>query len=155
MDNFKYKGTARVLGTAASLLLFLIFAICMLVIIGAGAGIYSRINSGYETTYGSSAAIRYVSNKIRASDSCEIIDGGEGIALMNGNVLCVIYSGGDGLYERAMSADSEISAEGGELVVEAEGMKVSEKEGLYEISVTCGGNTSSVLVRKGDTSGKD
>lgn len=152
MDNVKYKGTSRVLGTAASLLLFLIFAICMLVIIGAGAGIYSRINSGYEATYGSSAAIRYVSNKIRASDKCEIIDGGNGIALTDGGIVCVIYHGDEGIFERSMSADSTVVAEGGELVVEAENMNITEKDGLYEISVSCHGDTSSVFIRKGDIS---
>ncbi len=152
MNNYNYKSGSRVLNTAASLLLFLIFAVCMLVIIGAGAGIYSRINSGYEATYGSSAAIRYVSNKVRSADSCEIIEDGKGIALNNGNVICVIYSGSDGIYERNMSADSAVAAEGGELVVEAQEMFIKEKEGLYEISVKCQGGDTSVLVRKGDFS---
>ena len=152
MEGMKYKATSRVLGTASSLLLFLIFAVCMLVIIGAGAGIYSRINSGHEVTYGSSAAIKYVSNKIRASDSCEIIADGSGIALTNGNVLCVIYSGEKGIYERNSSLESGISTDGGELVIETESLAVSEKDGLYEISVLCSGNASSVLVRKGDFS---
>ncbi len=149
MNGMKYKGTSRVLGTAASLLLFLIFAICMIVIIGAGAGIYSRIMNGYETTYGSSAAIKYVSNKIRSSDSCEIIDNGKGIVLESGNILTVIYSGSGGIYERSFSADSEISAKGGELVVETDNMSVSETENLYEISVTCEGRSLSTFVRKG------
>lgn len=155
MENLKYKGTARVLNTAASLLLFLIFAICMMVIIAAGAGIYSRINSGYELTYGSSAATRYISNKIRASDSSEIIDGGKGIALKNGNILCVIYSGNDGIYEKNTSIDYAVSSEGGELVIKVDGFEIAEADGLYKISVNCGGEISSAFVRKGDDSGKD
>lgn len=155
MKGVRYKGTSRVLGTAASLLLFLIFAICMIVIIGAGAGIYSRITSGYETTYGSSAAIKYVTNKIRSSDSCEIIDGGNAIVLENGGIATVIYSGSGGIFERSFSAGSEITVSGGELVVETDSLAVSEIDGLYEISVTCGGSSSSVLVRKGDISGEN
>ncbi|MBQ8613395.1 MAG: DUF4860 domain-containing protein [Ruminiclostridium sp.] len=155
MENLKYRGTSRVLSTAASLILFLIFAVCMLVIIGAGAGIYSRINSGYEATYGSSAAIKYVSNKIRASDSCEIIENGSGIALTNGNVLCVIYSGSEGIYEKNSSSEHPASADGGELVLKADSMNVTEEGGLYEITVTCGGNTASVLVRRSDNSGNN
>lgn len=155
MENIKYKGTARVLNTAASLLLFLIFAICMMVIIAAGAGIYSRINSGYEMTYGSSAATRYVSNKIRASDSSEIIEDGKGVLLKSGNIVCVIYTGTDGIYEKNISADSEVTAEGGDLVIKLDGFSVTEHDGLYEISVNCGGDISSVLVRKGDYTGKD
>lgn len=149
MKGVRYKGTSRVLGTAASLLLFLIFAICMIVIIGAGAGIYSRITGGYEATYGSSAAIKYVSNKIRASDSCKIMDGGKGIVLENGNILCVIYSSENGIYERNLPAGSEAAADGGELIVSADDMNVTENNGLYEISVSCGENSASVLVRKG------
>lgn len=153
MEGYRYRTGSRVLNTAASLLLFLIFAVCMLVIIGAGAGIYSRINSGYEMTYGSSAAIRYVSNKIRAADSCEIFNDGKGIALYSGNVVCVIYSDSDGIYERSMSSDSIIAAEGGDTVVRSQEMNVSEKEGLYEITISCDGAASSVFVRKGDFSG--
>ena len=155
MNSIKYRGTSRVLGTAASLLLFLVFAICMIVIIGAGAGIYSRINTGYEMTYGSSAAIKYVSNKIRASDSCRILDDGNGIVLENGSILTVIYKGGGGIYEKSVFADSIITAEGGELVVETEDFSVSGREGLYEITVTCGSDTTSAFVRKGDISGKE
>lgn len=152
MDGLKYKATSRVLNTAASLLLFLIFAVCMLLVIGAGAGIYSRINGSYETTYGSSAAVKYISNKIRASDSSEIIDDGNGIILTNGSILTVIYSNGDGLYEKSMAFDSEIAASGGELVVEAADMSISEKDGLYEITVTCSSDKLTAFVRKGDLS---
>ncbi len=151
MESFKYKSTPRVLNTAASLILFLIFTVCMLVIIGSGAGIYSRINSGYQATYGSSATIKYISNKIRAADECEINDDGTGIVLKNGNIITVIYSGNDGLYEKSQSAENEIYATGGNLVVEAASMKISLNDELYEISVTCGGNSSSVLLRKGET----
>ncbi len=155
MNSIKYKGTSRVLGTAASLLLFLIFAICMIVIIGAGAGIYSRITGGYETTYGSSAAIKYVSNKMRASEGCEIIENGKGIVLENGDILTVIYSGSGGIYEKSFSSDSRVSAEGGELVVETDRLYVSDSSGLYEISVTCGGRTLSAFVRKGEINGEN
>ncbi len=155
MNSIKYKGSSRVLGTAASLLLFLIFAVCMIVIIGAGAGIYSRITGGYEATYGSSAAIKYVSNKIRASDSCEIIDGGNGIVLSDGSIATVIYSGSGGIREKSAPADAVLLAEGGELVIEAARMTVSEKDGLYEISVTCGGDSLCTFVRKGIGSGEN
>lgn len=149
MKGVKYKGTSRVLGTAASLLLFLIFAVCMIVIIGAGAGIYSRITGGYEATYGSSAAIKYVSNKIRASDSCEIIDDGKGVVLENGSVICVIYSSDGGVFERTLPVGSEVTADGGELVIAADNMCINERNGLFEISVSCGKNSETVLLRKG------
>lgn len=152
MSDYRNKSSSRILNTAASLMLFLIFAVCMLVIIGAGAGIYSRINSGYETTYGSSAAIRYISNKIRAADKCEIIEEGKGVALLNGNVMCVIYSESDGIYEKNISADSEVVPNGGELVIETQEFCIKETDGLYEISVKCQNSDLSAFIRKGDFS---
>ncbi len=149
MENFRYKGTSRVLNTAASLLLFLIFTVCMLMIIGSGAGIYSRINDGYHETYGSSAAIKYISNKIRSADECEIIE--NGILLKNGSIITVIYSSDSGIYEKSTSSDNPVSAEGGDKVVDGASMNITDKNGLYEISVICGENASSSFIRKGDT----
>ena len=146
MNNTRVSG---VLNTVASLLLFLVFAVCMLVVIGAGAGIYSRINKSYETTYGSVAAVRYVSNKIKASDTCEIIESGKGIALENGSIVCIIYEGADGLYEKNLPVGSAITAGGGNVVVEKAGMTIVESNGMYEISVNCSGDNIKTFVRKG------
>lgn len=149
MDSLKYKNGSRVLNTSVSLILFLIFTLCMLMIIGSGAGIYSRIKSGYEASYGSSAAIKYISNKIRASDSCSIADDGKTVIITDGGLTCVIYSKDGGIYEKTVVSGSEISTEGGNHVSSAENINVSEKDGLYEISVTHNGETMSVLLRKG------
>lgn len=149
MNGTNKSGATRVLNTFAGMLLFLLFTICMLLMIGAAAGTYSRINSGYETTYGSAAAIRYVSNKIRAADSCEITDGGNGIIVTNGSLVTVIYMGSGGLYEKNVAKGGDGSASGGELIIEADALSVTDNGGLYSIVVECGGNRASVLVRKG------
>lgn len=146
LNNTRVTG---VLNTVASLLLFLMFTVCMLVVIGAGAGIYSRINKSYETTYGSAAAIRYVSNKIKASDSCEIIENGKGIVFENDNLMFIIYEGTDGIYEKNLPVGSEIITDGGNVVVENTGMTVSDNGDLYEISVNCSGDNIKMFVRKG------
>lgn len=146
MNNTRVTG---VLNTVASLLLFLMFAVCMLFVIGAGAGIYSRINKSYEMTYSTVSAVRYVSNKIKSSDTCEIIDSGKGIALENGNILCIIYEGSEGLYEKNLPVGSEITADGGNVVVENVGMTVCESSGMYEISVSSSLDNIKTLVRKG------
>ena len=111
---------------------------------------YKKLSpSAIVPTYGSAAAIRYVSNKIKASDSCEIIEGGKGIALTSGNILSVIYSGGEGLYEKTLPFGSEATAEGGDIVVKSAGMTVSETDKMYEIALSCGDDDFSVFVRKG------
>ncbi len=142
-------GTSRVLNTFAGMLLFLIFTVCMLMIIGAAAGTYSRINKGYETTYGSAAALRYVSNKIRAADTCEVLSSGNGITVTNGSLLTVIYMGNDGLYEKNVAINGNIEPVGGELILEIDGLSVVDDGKIYRINVECGGDDASVLVRKG------
>ncbi len=141
--------TARVLNTVASLLLFLVFTICMLVIIGAAAGTYSRINSGYERIYGSSAAIRYISNKIRAADDVEIIGGGSGAVIESGGICSVIYVRGGGLYEKSIALDGDRTPAGGDLVTEVDSLFIDEAGDMYEISVTQGENSTAVMLRKG------
>ncbi len=149
MNNTGGSGITGILNTVASMLLFLVFAVCMLIIIGSAAGTYSRINKSYDTTYGSAASIRYISNKIRAADTCELIEDGSGIALTNGNMTTIVYHTGNGLYEKNISSGGDKAASGGELIFEIDSMKVTEQDALYEISVHYNGSSSSVLVRKG------
>lgn len=149
MNNPNGSGITGVLNTVASMLLFLVFAVCMLIIIGSAAGTYSRINKSYDTTYGSAASIRYISNKIRAADSCVIIDDGSGVVLTNSTVTTVVYHTGSGLYEKNISSGDDITVSGGELIFEIDSMKISEQELLYKISVNYNGSSSAVLVRKG------
>ncbi|MBQ8171384.1 MAG: DUF4860 domain-containing protein [Oscillospiraceae bacterium] len=149
MNGTNKSATSRVLNTFAGMLLFLLFTICMLMMIGAAAATYSRINSGYETTYGSAAAIRYVSNKIRSSDSCKITDDANGIIVTNGSLITLIYMGSGGLYEKNVAIGGDVSQSGGELIIEADALSVIDNGGLYSIIVECGGDRTSVLVRKG------
>ncbi len=149
MKGTNNTGISGLLNTMASMLLFLVFAICMLVIIGSAAGTYSRINKSYDTTYGSAASIRYISNKIRSADSCELIDGGNGVVLNSGNMVTVVYQLGGGLYEKNIANGGDTSPSGGELIFEIDKMDIQEHDSLYEISVNFNGSSSSVLVRKG------
>ncbi len=149
MRDYKGCSASRVLNTVASLLLFLVFTICMLIIIGAAAGTYSRISSGYERVYGSSAAIRYISNKIRSADTVEIIEGGSGIVVESGRICSVIYNENGSLYEKSISVDGERSATGGDVVLDIDSMSVIDTGDMYEISITQGASSSAVLLRKG------
>lgn len=149
MGFFKRSGSTGMLNTLAGLLLFLLFAVCSLVIIGAGAGVYSRIQEGHDSTYGSSASIRYISNKLRSGESVEIINGGSGMVLTDGGIKCVIYAENSGLYEKTISADAEITADGGDMIFSLDELTITESDGLYEITVSSGADKTTALVRKG------
>ncbi len=137
------------LNTVAGLLLFLLFAVCSLVIIGAGAGVYSRIQEGHDSTYGSSASIRYITNKVRSGESIEIINDGSGIVLVDGGIKCVIYAENGGLYEKTLSADAEATTDGGDMIFGLDSLSVRADESFYEITVTRGADETTAIVRKG------
>ena len=149
MGFFKRTGSAGMLNTVAGLLLFLLFAVCSLVIIGAGAGVYSRIQEGHESTYGSAASIRYITNKIHSGESVEIINGGSGMVLTDGGIRCIIYAEGGCLYEKTVSADTEPTADGGDMIFSLDKLSITENDGLYEITVTRGTDETTAIVRKG------
>lgn len=137
------------LNTVAGLLLFLLFAVCSLVIIGAGAGVYGRIQDGHDRTYGSSASIRYLTNKIRSGDSVEIINDGSGIVLVDGGIQCIIYAESGGLYEKTVSSEAEATASGGDMIFSVDGFLVTEERTHYELTIMLGSDKTTAFVRKG------
>ena len=149
MKYQKIGSVSRVLNTVASLLLFLVFTVCMLIIIGAAAGTYSRISSGYERVYGSSAAIRYISNKIRSADSVEIIGDGSGIIIDSGRICSVIYGDSGSLYEKSISIEGDRDPSGGSPVLDVDSINIADTGYMYKISITQGKDRSVVLLRKG------
>lgn len=145
MNNYKNKSLADVVRTASSMLLFLIFTVCMLVIIALAANTYSRITQSFDSTFNTSAAVRYISNKIKNADSVELSDGV--ISAKNGGIVSVIYCGNGGIYEKNISASADIITEGGEKIFDTAYFTVTLSEGLYHIDVTHGGESSSAIIR--------
>lgn len=146
MKNYRSRDLSDTIGTVGSMLLFLLFAGCMLMIIVTAAGAYSRISTSFNKTFGTSASLRYISNKIKSSESAEIINGGSGIVLRSGGIAQIIYFENGALYEKPVSADSEITASGGERIFELGALSVSEDEGLYRIDASCGGESGFTFV---------
>ena len=63
-------------------------------------------------------------------------------------MVSVIYCDG-GLYEKSSVVGDDISPSGGDKISDIDTMRITEHDGLYEITVSSGGQTSSMLVRKG------
>lgn len=142
-----YKNTADTISTVGSMMLFLLFAVCMMMIIAAAAGSYSRISDNYETDFTATASIRYISNKIKSSDAVYIID--KGMVLESGAMANIIYCSGGGLYEKTVAADSDYDISGGEKIFDIDGITVEETGELYTITVNVSGEKHSAIVRKG------
>ncbi len=149
MKAYRSKSLADTIGTAGSMLMFLIFTVCMLIIIATAASAYSRIVTGFEQTFGVSAPLKYVSGKIRSAGSVSLIGNGKGLCVDEGGIVCVIYGSAEGIYESNLPSGSVPETSGGELIFENAALDIKDNGDMYVISASYAGETSSVSVRKG------
>lgn len=145
MKKYNRKSLGDVISTAASMLLFLIFAVCLLLMIAVAAGTYSRISTNFDKTFGLSASLRYISNKIKSADSAEVAENGKGIRLTTGDSVDMIYFSNGELFEKNM--DNGDDGFDGESIFELSDMSVSEADGLFKISITMNGESNITYVR--------
>ena len=124
MNRAESKRLTDTISSAGSMVLFLLFAVCCLIIIAVAASAYKRISENYDDTFNSAAAVRYVTNKLRACESAEVLPGGE-IILSEGGYKTIIYESGGTIYERLFPEGQEVSPQGGEAVFDAVGYSVT------------------------------
>ncbi len=149
MKNYRNKTLSDTVSTVGSMLLFLLFTGCMLLMIAVAAGTYSRVSSNFDRTFGTTASLRYISNKLKSCDSVEIAENGSGLVMKSGGAVDVIYLGSGGLYEKTVLADGAVEFSGGDRIFELSGLTVADVGELYKITVVLNGDENSTFVRKG------
>lgn len=149
MKNYRNKTLSDTISTIGSMLLFLLFAGCLLMMIAVAAGTYSRISSNFDRTFGTTASLRYISNKLKSCESVEIVSDGSGLLLKSGGAVDVIYLGSGGLYEKTVLADGAVELTGGDRIFELSSLNVSDTGELYKITVALDGDENSTFIRKG------
>ena len=148
MKNYKSKDLSDTIGTIGSMLLFLLFAGCMLMMVASAAGTYSRISNNFNKTFGTTASLRYVSNKIKSAETAEIIENGSGLILKNGTAVNVIYFKDNGLYEKTVMSEEDAFPGGGERIFELTELNVSENGGTYKVTAVFGSDKDFTYVRR-------
>ncbi|MCH5205820.1 MAG: DUF4860 domain-containing protein [Oscillospiraceae bacterium] len=148
MRNYQNKSLSDSVGTVGSMLLFLLFTGCMLMIIAVAAGTYSRISSNFDKTFGASATLRYVSNKIKSSESAEIVEDGRGLVLKSGGITNIIYCRDGALYEKSISSEDEPEISGGDKIFDLKSLNITENGSWYRITIVLGDEESFTLVRR-------
>lgn len=149
MKNYRNKTLSDTVSTIGSMLLFLLFAGCLLMMIAVAAGTYSRISSNFDKTFGTTASLRYISNKLKSCDSAEIAENGGGLILKSGGAVDVIYFSNGGLYEKTVLSDTPVELTGGDRIFELSNLTVSDVGELYKITAALDGDENSTFVRKG------
>lgn len=125
---------AETISSAAGMTLFLFFAVCCLITITVAASAYKRINDSYGEVFNSTAAVRYVSNKLHACESAELISDKE-LLIKNEGFYALIYERDGILYERLFPEASEIKAESGERLFSVGDFSAEKNGELLAISV--------------------
>ena len=148
MKKYEKKSLGDMISTVGSMLLFLLFTGCLLLMIVVAAGTYSRISTNFDKTFGSSATLRYISNKVKSAESVEIAENGTVLYLTDNGVVDIIYFRNSTLYEKSISEDIEPVLNGGDKIFSLSGIKVSEQGSLLKITVTLNGEENSTYVRR-------
>ena len=58
MKQHRTKALAHITQASGSMLLFALFAVCMLIMTAVAASVYSRINAGFGEAFGASVPLR-------------------------------------------------------------------------------------------------
>lgn len=148
MKKYEKKSLGDMISTVGSMLLFLLFTGCLLLMIAVAAGTYSRISTNFDKTFGSSATLRYISNKVKSAESVEIAENGTALYLTDNGVIDIIYFRNSTLFEKSVSEDTEPVLDGGNRIFDLSGIKVSEQGSLLKITVTLNGEENSTYVRR-------
>lgn len=132
--------------SAAGMTLFLLFTVCCLVMISVAAAAYGRVSEGYDETFSSAAAVRYVTNKLRACDSAEVLSD-RSLLLENNGYCTIIYYKNGVIYERIFSREQTPATEGGEEIFSVESLSITENDGLITVTAADGENSFSACCR--------
>jgi len=126
----------------AALLLFGIFAVCVLLVLLTGAGAYERLTARDQASYDRRVCTQYLATRVRQADnlgnvSVEPFDGETALCLIDrdGYLTRVYYHDGY-LMELYTSVDAEMAPEDGERLMKASGLLMALEDGLLELTVT-------------------
>lgn len=144
-----------------ALLLFGVFAVCLLAVLLTGAGAYKRLNIRNEEEYARRTCMQYVANRVhqapRPSDvRIEPFGQGDGLSIPDGDgfVTRVYYYDGY-LMELYNSADSVLNPQDGERVMEIGGLDLSLENGMLRVTVTDSGGEDREMVLALGNKGED
>lgn len=132
------------------LLLFSIFAVCVLLVLLTGAGSYRRLTERDAESYDQRIAVQYVAAKIRGADADDCIFTGDfsGTAASDGDTLHLLEKIGGVLYDTRVyyyegyirelftAADAAFSPEDGNPVLSARGLAFDWNGRLLTVTAT-------------------
>lgn len=140
-----------------ALLLFGVFAACLLAVLLTGAGAYKRLNTRNEEAYARRTCMQYVTNRVHQAPKptdvvIESFGGGDALSIIDqdGFITRVYYYDGY-LMELYNSTSFALSPQDGERIMEIGGLDLSLEDGMLTVTVidSIGKNSEMVLALSG------
>ncbi len=126
----------------AALLLFGIFAACVLTVLLTGAGAYQRLTARDQASYERQTCAQYIATRVRQADSLGSLSVGQlgGVPALcltdKDGYVTYVYCCGGYLMELYTSPDAGLTPEDGEKLMEAADLALSLEDGLLEVALT-------------------
>lgn len=136
-----------------ALLVFVLFALCLLLVLLTGAGIYRGLVRRGEETFAARTVVQYVATRVRQARTVTVADfeGCEALVfpeIIDGETYLTRVYCYEGWLMELFSADTAaLSPEDGEKLLEAEALQVSLEEDL--LTVEAGKQTIYLHLREG------
>lgn len=134
-----------------ALLLFGVFAACVLVVLLTGADAYRRLTERDQAAYERRTGVQYIATRVRQADHAggiAVEDFGGVDALILGadeTYAAWIYCYDGWLMELYCLAEEPMEPQDGQRIMEAEGLELSLEDGLLEAVLTTAGGRSETL----------
>lgn len=136
----------------AALLLFAVFAVCVLMVLLTGADAYRRLTRRDREAFDRRTGVQYMAARVRQADAdgalaVEDLEGVQALVLGKGqDYVTWVYCYEGNLMELYAAEGAGLGPEDGEKVMELGGMDVSIEDGVLSLEVTdAGGNQDSLL----------
>lgn len=143
------------------LLLFGVFAVCILSVLLSGTRVYDRLTARDEKAYDARTAVQYLSTRVRQAQNADALE----LSEQNGKTVLHLYERYDEdvyetrlycydgwLCEQYLASDADVDEEAGEKILPAESIEGSLENGFLTLRVTDAGGTQTVriLLRGGE-----
>lgn len=138
----KRQGIKHQLDGLIALLLFGVFAVCVLIVLLTGADAYRRLTERDQNNYQTRTLVQYIAARVRQADgadriSIEDFGGVQALRLADedGAYITRVYCYDGWLMELYSGADSEMDPQDGERILESGGLELSMEDGLLYVTV--------------------
>ena len=145
------KAIQHHIDAVAALLLFGIFAVCVLAVLLTGADAYRRLTQRDQAAYERRTCTQYIATRVRQSDRegsirVEDFEGSDALVLDGDEEYATwLYCRDGWLMELYCYADEPLGPEDGERLLEAERMELSLEEGLLTVTIVTPGGEEDTL----------